>query len=260
MKTATMELTKLDSVRAESTVERIAQRLLDFLLSGAVEPGDRIPSVTRLSEQLGIARSSVREAVKLLESRGVLDVRQSSGCYFKGNDPSALFKTVEWALLFGTKDITEFVEARWHIEMLLVDLAAQRRTDADLEPIKAALDAMRDAQSGEAFSEADLTFHFAIAEAAHNAVLRDVLRGIRSLTMSWIGRNLSRATTPQAAYVDHVPIYEAIVARDGRQARIAMHEHMVRATRRLVQTMTPADGAALQERIDALAALPASAI
>jgi GntR family transcriptional regulator, transcriptional repressor for pyruvate dehydrogenase complex len=67
-------------------------------------------------------------------------------------------------------------------------------------------------------------------------------------------------TTPQIAYVDHVPIYEAIVAQDSRQARLAMHEHMVRATGRLVQTMEPAQGAALQKRIDGLAALRAAAV
>jgi GntR family transcriptional regulator, transcriptional repressor for pyruvate dehydrogenase complex len=255
MRQASIELTKLDSPRAETTVERIAQRLLDSLLSGAIEPGDRIPSVTRLSEQLGVGRSSVREAVKLLETRGVLEVRQSSGCYFKGNDPGALVKTFEWALLFGTKDITDFVEARWHIEILLVELAAQRRSASDIEAIKAALDTMRDAQSPDVFSEADLAFHFAIAEAANNAVLRDVLRGIRSLTLSWISRNLTRVTTPQIAYVDHMPIFEAIVAQDSRQARLAMHEHMVRATGRLVQTMEAAQGAALQKRIDGLAAV-----
>ena len=254
MKASMLDLSKLDTVRVESTVERVAERILQSLLSGAVEPGDRIPSVTTLSQQLGIARSSVREAVKLLESRGVLDVRQSSGCYFKGNDPNALFKTFEWALLFGTKDINAFVEARWHIEILLVDLAAQRRTETDLVAIHQALEAMRIAETGDAFSEADLDFHFRIAAAAHNAVLRDVLRGIRSLTMSWIGRTLSRATTPQVAYIDHVPIYDAIVAQDSRTARAAMREHMIRATRRLAQTMEVEAGAELREKIVALAA------
>lgn len=253
MKASTFDLAKLDTVRVESTVERVAERLLQSLLSGAVKPGDRIPSVTTLSEQLSVARSSVREAVKLLESRGVLDVRQSSGCYFKGNDPNSLFKTFEWALLFGTQDITAFVEARWQIELLLVELAAKRRTDIDLVTMHDALEAMRLSETGETFSKADLDFHFGIAEAAHNTVLRDVLRGIRSLTKSWIGLNLSRATTPQIAYIDHVPIYEAIVMQDHRRARAAMQEHMMRATKRLAQTMEGEAGRALQEKMIALA-------
>ncbi|SDV51503.1 FadR/GntR family transcriptional regulator [Chitinasiproducens palmae] len=248
-------LTKLDIARPETMTEQVAQRLLDYLLSGSVEPGQRIPSVTRLAEQLGVSRSSVREAVKLLESRGVLDVRQSSGCYFKGNDPNALFRTFEWALLFGTKDVAQFVEARWHIEMLLVELAAQRRSDSDVARLHGYLAAMRDSPDGEAFTRVDLDFHLAIAEAAHNVVLRDVLRGIRSLTVGWIGHNLTRATTPALAYVDHVPIFEAIVEGDSRKARAAMREHMIRATHRLAATMEPEAADAVRQRITALAAL-----
>ena len=226
----------------EARSVEIGRRLLAYLLSGEVKPGERIPSERQLAEQLGVGRSAIRDAVRPLLLLGVVETRQGDGTYLRRPESSLVPRTVEGGLLLGEHATLDLVEARTYIEVALSELAAQRRTTTDLELIEKQLELM--AASGpdrDAFRDADLAFHLAVAQSSGNTVLFGTLDSIQSLLHVWISRVVAAATETRSSYEEHVPIYRAIRDRDSKAAADAMNAHMHSARQRLIDTL---DGAA----------------
>lgn len=247
---ATPELEPIAPREAPST--EVARRLLDYLLSGKVRTGERIPSERQLAAQLGVGRSAVRDALRPLLLLGVVEARQGDGTYLRQPESSLLPQAVEWGLLLGEHTTNDLVEARAYIEVALAELAAGRRSDADLERMESFLAAMgRSGVSGAEFNEADLAFHLALAEASGNTVLFGTIASIRTLLQVWITRVTAASPTTQRSYEEHVPVFEAIRASDPKAAATAMRVHMESARARLTETLAdhrasgsaPADGA-----------------
>jgi GntR family transcriptional repressor for pyruvate dehydrogenase complex len=234
----TTGLGRIEMTAREPLGSEIARRLLDYLLSGEVRPGDRIPSERQLADYLGVNRPAVREAIRALGFLGLLEVRQGSGTYFRGPDQDLLFRLFEWSLLFGEKEVRDVMEMRADLEIIAAGRAAERRSEADVTALKELLDRMRRSDAAE-FPDADVAFHSKIAAIAGNVVLRDMLASIRTMIHGWVDRNITAAGTTKIAYRDHVPIYRAIAAGDPEAARTAMTSHMQAATRRLLATVKP---------------------
>jgi GntR family transcriptional regulator, transcriptional repressor for pyruvate dehydrogenase complex len=227
------DLTRIELAPREPLGSEIARRLLDYLLSGAVPPGGRIPSERQLAESLGVNRPAVREAIRALGFLGLLEVRQGSGTYFRGPDQELLLRLFEWTLLFGDGKARDLLETRADLEIIASGRAAERRHEADVVALGALLERMRVSdQAG--FPDADLAFHAKLAELAGNVVLEDMLASIRAVIRGWVERNVVAAGTTTIAYRDHVPIYRAVAAGDPEAARTAMAAHMRAAIRRLL--------------------------
>jgi GntR family transcriptional repressor for pyruvate dehydrogenase complex len=212
---------------------QVAKRLLDYLLEGNVRPGTKLPSERNLSEQLGVGRSVVREALKSLALLGLIEVRQGDGTYVRQLESELLPKAIEWGLLLGERLTLDLVEARQHLEVVTAQLAAARRDENDLAALRAALDGMREAADIEEFVGYDIAFHLGVAEAAGNSVLSGMLRNVQSLLRVWITRVISNAGETGSSYVEHVPVYEAIDSQNPLAAGAAMQAHLTSATRRL---------------------------
>jgi GntR family transcriptional regulator, transcriptional repressor for pyruvate dehydrogenase complex len=227
------DLTRIELAPREPLGSEIARRLLDYLLSGAVPPGGRIPSERQLAESLGVNRPAVREAIRALGFLGLLEVRQGSGTYFRGPDQELLLRLFEWTLLFGDGKARDLLETRADLEIIASGRAAERRREDDVVALGALLERMRVSdQAG--FPDADLAFHAKIAELAGNVVLEDMLASIRAVIRGWVERNIAAAGTTSIAYRDHVPICRAIAAGDPEAARTAMAAHMRAAIGRLL--------------------------
>jgi GntR family transcriptional regulator, transcriptional repressor for pyruvate dehydrogenase complex len=212
----------------------VTNRLLGFLMSGQVQPGERIPSERRLTELLGVGRSTVREGIKSLSLLGLVEVRQGDGTYLKHPDSNFLPQVIEWGLLLGEPDLRDLIEARSHIECVLAGLAAERATPADVRALEALLAAMAAAGDDvEAYVEADISLHLRVAEASGNRVLSDLVVRIRSLLQVWASRVLAHAGETSTSLEMHRPIVAAVAAQDPAAARAAMAAHMQRAGRRL---------------------------
>ncbi len=222
----------------EAPSTEVARRLLDYLLSGTVRAGERIPSERQLAAQLGVGRSSVRDALRPLLLLGVVEARQGDGTYLRQPESSLLPQAVEWGLLLGEHTTIDLVEARAYIEVAIAELAARRRSDADLARLKALLGQMsKIGVAGEEFNEADLAFHLALAEASGNTVLFGTIASIRTLLRVWITRVTAAAASTKQSYEEHVPIFDAIRASDPVAAAAAMRAHMVSARARLTETL-----------------------
>jgi GntR family transcriptional regulator, transcriptional repressor for pyruvate dehydrogenase complex len=233
-----VDLSARDSVSAEVT-----RRLLDYLLAGEVRPGQRLPPERRLAESLGVGRTVVREALKSLTLLGLIEVRQGAGTYLRSAESAFLPQVIEWGLHLGAKRTLDLVEARRVIEVGVVELAAQRVDDARLAAIGAHLEAMALSTTADAFVEADVAFHMAVAEASGNATLQQVMRGMWSLLHVWISRVMRATADFGPTREEHARILAALERRDAVAARSAMAAHLDGATRRLRATLPP-DGAA----------------
>jgi GntR family transcriptional repressor for pyruvate dehydrogenase complex len=227
-------------IRREPLAAEVARRLVDYLLSGGVEPGCRMPSERQLAEAFGVGRSAVREAIAALTLIGLIEVRHGDGTYLKRPDSSLLPQVVEWGLLLGEQRTIDLVEARQKIEVDIAGLAAQRRTEEDLGDLARILARMeqesRDSTKTAAFVDADVEFHLRLAETARNSALRDVLSSIQALLRAWIRRVIAEGYR-DISYAEHVPIFEAVRARDARRAEDAMDAHMRSAAGRLQATL-----------------------
>ncbi|MGF6821800.1 DNA-binding FadR family transcriptional regulator [Microbacterium sp. ZKA21] len=153
--------------------DQAADLLLERIRSGEWRLGQKLPGETTLAPQLGVGRSTVREAIRQLAGRGVLATRQGSGVFV-----TALDAPEDWDAVLRRADIVAVIEARIAIEAEAAALAAERRTAADLRAIRRALAARdNDADGIEAHVDADTAFHRCIIVAAHNPILLELFDG-----------------------------------------------------------------------------------
>ena len=223
-RTATRVVTPL--VRTTLTASAFEQ-LISYVVKGEWKAGDRIPPERDLCQQLGIARTSLREALKAMELVGMLDSRVGDGTFVCPRS-EFLSRPLLWAFT-GTDhaELRDIMEARELLERDLASLAARRASDAELDKIKATIERMRESvANGESTLEADMAFHLAIAEAAHNEVLRNAVQLLRNLMKQWLVLKLMIPQVPQHVLEEHEVIYAAIQTRDPEAARNAMETHL----------------------------------
>ncbi|CAG5080051.1 Probable transcriptional regulator YvfI [Thermobacillus xylanilyticus] len=233
---------KFEPIETHSLVVELTKRLLNYILSGNVRPGEKIPAERPLSEALGVGRSAIREAIKALSVLGILEVRQGYGTYVKQTSSSLLTQSIEWGLLLGEKHTMDLVEARMLFEVDIARLAAQRWEGSELDELRDILARMKNASLSE-FVDADVQFHMKLCDMAKNTVLKNVLSSIRTLLRTWIQCVIDKAGETAFSYEDHHAIYLAVSERDPDAAARAMEHHMSDASKRLIEVLREADEA-----------------
>jgi GntR family transcriptional repressor for pyruvate dehydrogenase complex len=231
---------ELAPITRTTVADEIVKRLVDLILEGRLKPGDKLPSERELMDRLAVGRSSLREAIKTLRAVGVVDVATGEGMFVGRGDTSVLTQPLSWGLLLSERSAQEVIEARTVVEGKLAALAAERATDDELAAIAGWLDALRaNVHDAEHYSRCDLEFHVAIARAAHNRVLAQVLESLRQILRVWIVEVLVDMDRAESV-ANHVAIYAPIRARDPEGARRVMEEEMMRAGARLLAVMARA--------------------
>ena len=219
----------------------LTRKLLSYFLSGPFTPGERLPSERQLAESIGVGRAAVREALKALTLLGIVRQRHGGGTFLSSATSDLLPRTVEWGLLLGDQQLDDLIELRNHLEPTLAELAAARRTDEHVAALRTIHDAMAAAGDDfEAYVDLDVEFHHAIADAAGNKAMGDVLAGVGSLLHAWTHRVIIAASETSSSLKMHTPILRAIEAGDPAAARQAMEAHMERANRRLRASISDA--------------------
>lgn len=230
-------LSNLRIERPASTSAQVARRILQYLLSGEILPGQQLPSERRLAATFGVGRTAVREALQPLILLGLVEVRQGDGTYLRGLESSLLPETLEWGMMLGERRVTDLVEARKYVEVGVAELAAERRDDDDLSALGNILGRMETENSPEAFTKLDIAFHERLAEASRNTVFCGLVANIRSLVGVWITKNIEDAGETALFYREHPPILAAVANGDSQAAGRAMAEHLDAATARLRESV-----------------------
>ncbi|MER5842713.1 MULTISPECIES: FadR/GntR family transcriptional regulator [Streptomyces] len=206
----------LSHPRRSALSEQVITALRAQITSGEWPVGSRIPTEPELVEQLGVARNTVREAVRALAHNGLLDIRQGSGTYVVAT--SELAGVMQRR--FADADPGHIAELRSTLEASAARLAARRRTEKDLEQLDALLLRREEAwESGEAepFVAADATFHLAVVAASHNDVLTTLYADLNEVLRDWLRDDVGRELTPRTR-MDHSRLLDAIRAGDAATA------------------------------------------
>jgi GntR family transcriptional repressor for pyruvate dehydrogenase complex len=219
----------------EAVSSEVAQIVIDYLLSGRIHPGERLPSERDLGAALSVGRSAIREALSALKLLGVLEVRQGGGHYLRGVTSELLPKVIHWGLLIGEKQPLELLEARAALEVRAAYLAAQRHDSETIKTLRKHFDHIKDhaSKGGAELADDDLAFHETLVRTSDNAVLLEVWFSLRALLRVWIIRVIEQQRSPRNFLQEHRAILRAIEAGDPAAAAAAMHTHMDRATDRL---------------------------
>jgi GntR family transcriptional regulator, transcriptional repressor for pyruvate dehydrogenase complex len=215
--------------RVYKTYEQIVRQIREAISSGALRPGDKLPPEAELAHQFGVSRPTVREALKVLEALNVLksSTGPRGGTFVKELDPLGAAEHLKesLALLLDVNGLTleELYETREAIEIRTVRLAAQRRTDADLEALSRIIeeDNLKDSDS----IVSDISFHRAIAEASKSRMLSLFMNSTHMIVRSLAERYIM-PEAKQTSQRQHQGIYQAILHQEESLAEERMREHM----------------------------------
>jgi GntR family transcriptional regulator, transcriptional repressor for pyruvate dehydrogenase complex len=215
--------------RQPSVTQDAIEQIRELIVSGEWGPGTKLPREADLASQLGLSRSSLREAVRALSLARVLVVRQGDGTYVSSLEPGELLEpTLSATHLLRGRTVFELFEVRRLLEPGAAALAALRADTEVLNDLWRELDRMLAAgDRADELVEADIGFHDVIARAAGNGVLRALLRSLSTRTVRarlWHG--IADRNALDRARAEHARIYEAIAAGDAELARAAMVLHI----------------------------------
>ncbi|MGQ9676114.1 MAG: FadR/GntR family transcriptional regulator [Chloroflexota bacterium] len=216
--------------RRRHTYDVVVEKIINSLAEGSLQPGDWLPPERALAQELQVSRATLREALKALETMGLVEVRRGEGTFIKKTSSRSLKRPLSLYLLAEKANLADVLEVRRIVEPEAAELAAERRTENDLVIIRSALVEMERSLDAEAlFGEADFRFHWEVLQAAHNKVLFSIMEPISELTkeaLSLVHRKLCRAPdVVDHVYHEHAAVYEAIAIGDGDRARQAMARH-----------------------------------
>lgn len=214
----------MTTVRRESLAEQAAGLLRARVRDGEWEIGGKLPGETTLAPQLGVGRSTVREAIRILAGQGMLTTRQGAGVFVTAPDVAE-----RWDAVLARADIVAVIEARTAIEVEAAALAAERHTPADLTALRDASDERERSRSGiDEHVETDMSFHRCIVVAAHSPVLLEVFDGFAPRSRQAMTDMLRiRGHHGDGADQDvHDRIVAAIAARDVETAAGLTRAHL----------------------------------
>jgi GntR family transcriptional regulator, transcriptional repressor for pyruvate dehydrogenase complex len=223
------------------------ERLITNVVHGTWKAGQQIPTERVLCQQLGIARNSLREALKAMELIGMLESRVGEGTFVCPRS-EFLSRPLLWAFT-GTDhaELADLMEARALMEADLAGLAAKRATPEELKRIEDTLQAMEhDIASSEAVLESDMAFHLYVGQAAHNEVLANAAQLLRNVLKYWIHLKLMIGRIPAQALERHREIYQAICSRNVQASRALMQEHLDETTMLITQLTASMTKSSLQ--------------
>ena len=220
-----MEFREITPVRL---YESVIEQIMNLIKNNKLKPGDKLPPERELAEKLSISRGSLREAFRVLESRGLIKSKPGGGRYIREIRKNGHSSTENIILSLEKSSILELLEAREMFEVKIAKIAAQKATPEDIELIEEALNKINEEEElkyGKE-TESDTEFHLAIASASHNFVFvniiklhLDLLKETREKTWKIPGRR-------EEQQEEHQTIFQAIKEHDSKKAGEAILKHL----------------------------------
>jgi GntR family transcriptional regulator, transcriptional repressor for pyruvate dehydrogenase complex len=216
------------AVRTSRLYEQIVQQIQDSILKGALKPGDQLPAERELAQRFGVSRTAVREAVKALREKGLVEAYSGRGTFITDGRSQAIRQSLDFMIKIGQPDGSgHLAEMRAILEPEIAALAANRMEEQHLATLREAVATMdRSLRDPEAYIEADLDFHLALAEAAANPLILSLIDSIVGLLREQRIRIFNVKGGPERGQFHHKRILEAMEQRDSEKAREAMRAHL----------------------------------
>jgi len=225
--------------RDETLTSRVTGQVEKMIVADLLRPGDKLPAERDLALRFQVSRTVVREAIRSLAAKGLVEVRQGRGTTVSMPSVESLTQPMTLLLRGGGRELDhkKVIEVRSALEIEIAGLAARRRTSQDLEAMELILeDRAGTREDRQAFVAWDMAFHSALARATHNELFSLLLDSVAAVlrTVRELGFNVPG--TPDRAFAFHRRILDQVTAGDPEKARRAMAKHLAESE----QTMTEA--------------------
>lgn len=216
-------------IQPERLYEQIVGQIERRIVAGELKAGDQLPSENELAKQFAVSRTAVREAIKALREKRLVEVRPGRGTFITNGTPDAMRHSLGLLMKFGSVNgFHSLVEVREILEPEIAALAATRITDEYIAAMQDAVNIMDTALDNvDVFAEADLDFHLALAEATQNPIIPVLVDSIIDLLREQRKRIGLVNGGLQRGQSHHKKILEAVMKRDPQTARQAMQDHLV---------------------------------
>lgn len=216
------------TVRTSRLYEQIVEQIEESILKGALKPGDQLPAERELAVRFGVSRTAVREAIKALHQKGLVEAYSGRGTFITDGTSRAIQQSLDLMIKIGQPDNSiHLEEVREILEPEIAALAATRIEESQVALMREAILVMdRQRQDPDAYIEADLDFHLSLAEAASNPLILSLIDSIVGLLREQRLRIFEVAGGPDRGQVHHRSILQAIEQRDPAKARAAMKAHL----------------------------------
>ena len=204
-----------------AVTDEAIEKIKEMITSGSLRAGDRLPREADLAADLGLSRSSLREAVRALSLVNILDVRRGDGTYVTSLEPRLLLEALSFIVDFHRDDtLLEFLRVRRILEPAATAMAAERITAEESGGLRALLDSIGPDPAAEELVANDLEFHRRIVACSGNSVLSSLLESMSGpATRARVWRGLTQAGARAQALAEHRAILDALAAHEPEVAR-----------------------------------------
>ncbi|HXB55072.1 MAG TPA: FadR/GntR family transcriptional regulator [Vicinamibacteria bacterium] len=223
-----MEWHKVEPINSPRIYEEIVRQIRTLISEGKLKSGDRLPPERDLAERFRVSRASVREALRSLESMGLIEIRLGEGTFVREISVDSLIEPLALVILTQREAVGELFEARRLLEPPIAGLAARRSTKEEIQEMERILEEQgKEVAAGGTGLAQDAAFHAAIASSTNNRAITRIVHAVIDLLTQSREESLQIAGRPTRSHEDHLRILEAIRGRRSAAARRAMLDHVV---------------------------------
>ena len=218
----------VEPIKATRIYEEIVKQVKLLIAEGKLKSGDRLPPERELADKFRVSRTSVREALRALESRGLVEIRAGEGAFVRDISLEALIEPLALVILPHREGVGELFEGRRLLEPAIAALAARRATPDEIAEMERILEAQaREVAEGRTGLAQDAAFHAALAQSAHNRAISRIVNALMDLLTQSREESLHTPGRPTRSHQDHVRILDAIRRRDEMGAHRAVLDHLI---------------------------------
>jgi len=218
----------LEPIKSARIYAEIVRQVKQLIAEGKLKSGDRLPPERDLAEKFVVSRTSVREALRALESRGLIEIRAGDGAFVRDISVETLIEPLALVILPHREAVGELFEARRLLEPAIATLAARRATPEEIAEMERILKAQaKEVAEGRTGVAQDAAFHAALASSAHNRAISRIVNALMDLLTQSREESLQTPGRPARSHQDHLRILEAIRRRDEMAAHRAVLDHLI---------------------------------
>lgn len=230
---------KLDKSNVSTYVQNL---VMDYLLEGKLKPGDKLPTENEFAMQLGVGRNSIREAMKMLSSLGIIEVKRGMGTYIAETISESVFNPLIIQLAFSQKTPHELIELRIFFDTAIAELALEKMQDSDIAVLEAINENMysemqKSSPSEGVLGKLDLEFHSELIRLTRNNLIIKIGEAIYTLFFSSINDSIRYAGRLEKGhgYHNHIKVIDALKHRNQEEVRKAVKESLEHWRKQLEQ-------------------------
>jgi GntR family transcriptional repressor for pyruvate dehydrogenase complex len=218
----------VEPIKSARIYGEIVRQVKQLIAEGKLKSGDRLPPERDLAEKFVVSRTSVREALRALESRGLIEIRAGDGAFVRDISVETLIEPLALVILPHREAVGELFEARRLLEPAIATLAARRATPGEIAEMERILEAQaKEVAEGRTGVAQDAAFHAALASSAHNRAISRIVNALMDLLTQSREESLQTPGRPARSHQDHLRILEAIRRRDEMAAHRAVLDHLI---------------------------------